>query len=126
MEAKEKISVLFVEDNALASKLGALILEELNCSVDVVSSGETAVELATKKTYRIIFMDIGLPDIDGLVVIKKIRNINSKVPIIALTAHSDKDYVAQSYAAGASEFLVKPLSNELAGEILKRYLVVED
>jgi CheY-like chemotaxis protein len=129
MAAKEKISVLFVEDNSLARKLGVLILEELNCKVDAVSTGSAAIKLATKNFYQIIFMDIGLPDIDGVEAIKKIRGINSfyrNVPIVSLTAHSDKEYVEQSFEAGASEFLMKPLSHDVAGEILKKYLVDVD
>jgi two-component system, OmpR family, aerobic respiration control sensor histidine kinase ArcB len=129
MRAKDKISVLFVEDNSLAKKLGVLILEELDCKVDAVSSGAEAIKFASRNFYQIIFMDIGLPDMDGVEVIKKVRGINSfyqNVPIVSLTAHSDKEYIAQSFEAGASEFLVKPLSHDVAGDILKKYFVEAD
>jgi CheY-like chemotaxis protein len=68
-------------------------------------------------------MDIGLPDICGIKVIEKIRHstLNKNVPIVALTAHSDKEYVKECYDLGASEFLVKPLSNDIARELLKKY-----
>jgi CheY-like chemotaxis protein len=107
-----KISVLFVEDNHLARKIGIIILEKIGCRVDAVSTGLLAVELANNNLYDIIFMDIGLPDINGLTAIERIRQedcLNKDVPIIALTAHSDDGYVLQSQKVGATDFLVKPL-----------------
>lgn len=121
---RKKISVLLVEDNKLASKMSTLILEHLNCNVDAVASGNQALEYADKESYDIIFMDIGLPDIDGLSVIRHIRNqsgLNHSSPIVALTAHSDKQYIQQSFDVGASEFLIKPLSNEMGQAILQKY-----
>lgn len=125
MIANGKTAVLFVEDNKLAQKIGIIILEQRGCRVDAVSSGCAALELAQINPYDIIFMDIGLPDIDGLAVIKEIKKIklNKNVPIIALTAHSDQEYIAQSFEMGASEFLVKPLSDQIAQTILTKYLL---
>jgi CheY-like chemotaxis protein len=119
------ISVLLVEDNKLVSKMSVLVLEQLNCKVDAVATGLTALEYANKSNYDIIFMDIGLPDICGLTVISHIRQnseLNYSVPIIALTAHSDKEYIKQSYQMGATEFLVKPLNNEIGQAVLQRYV----
>jgi CheY-like chemotaxis protein len=120
-----KISVLFVEDNHLARKIGIIILEKIGCRVDAVSTGLLAVELANNNLYDIIFMDIGLPDINGLTAIERIRQedcLNKDVPIIALTAHSDDGYVLQSQKVGATDFLVKPLSECLGKQILDKYL----
>src|SRR5690349_4595652 len=106
------ISVLLVEDNKLVSKMSVIVLEQLNCKVDAVATGSSALEHVNKSNYDIIFMDIGLPDINGLNLINWIRKnseLNYSVPIIALTAHSDKQYIEQSYQMGATEFLVKPL-----------------
>lgn len=118
----EKISVLLVEDNYLVRKMSAIVLEQLNCRVDAVSTGRSGIEYAGNKNYDLIFMDIGLPDICGLEVIDQIRK-NSKVPIIALTAHSDKEYIAESYKMGANEFLVKPLNNDVGQAMIQRYVL---
>ena len=121
----DMISVLLVEDNNLARKIGVIILEKLYCRVDAVSSGLEAIELANHNHYDIIFMDIGLPDINGLEAIEKIRNENGpnkNMPIIALTAHSDDGYVLASQKAGATDFLVKPLSEHLGKLILDKYV----
>lgn len=120
----EKVSVLLVEDNKLVRKMSVIVLEQLHCKVDAVSTGRSGIEYANKNHYDLIFMDIGLPDMCGLVVIDQIRQY-SDVPIIALTAHSDKEYIAQSYKMGANEFLVKPLNNEIGQAMIQRYVVSE-
>ncbi|MDA8561738.1 response regulator [Gammaproteobacteria bacterium] len=116
----DKIYVLLVEDNRLVRKMSVLILEQLNCEVDAVSTGMSGIECAQKNNYDLIFMDIGLPDICGLSVINNIRQY-SNVPIVALTAHSDKEYILQSFKVGANDFLVKPLNNEVGQAMLQRY-----
>lgn len=124
---RNKISVLLVEDNKLVRKMSILILEQLNCKVDAVSTGELAIERANKSHYDIIFMDIGLPDICGLSVIHRIRkqsHLNDNVPIVALTAHSDKEYIEQSYKVGATEFLVKPLNVDVGHAVLLKYVAL--
>lgn len=117
----EKVSVLLVEDNKLVRKMSIIVLEQLNCMVDAVSTGRSGIEHANNKHYDLIFMDIGLPDMCGLDVIDQIRKY-SKVPIIALTAHSDKEYIAESYKMGANEFLIKPLNNEIGQAMIQRYV----
>ena len=117
----EKVSVLLVEDNKLVRKMSVIVLEELNCLVDAVSTGRLGVEHAIRNNYDLIFMDIGLPDMNGLSAIDEIRR-HSNVPIIALTAHSDKEYIAQSYRMGANEFLIKPLNNEIGQAMIQRYV----
>jgi CheY-like chemotaxis protein len=124
MQIEKPISALLVEDHPLVRKMAIIILEELNCKVDAVETGALAIEYIHKNSYHIIFMDIGLPDLDGLSVIshiRKTRGLNYDVPIVALTAHSDKEYIKQSFEMGATEFLVKPLDNDMGRHILQRY-----
>ncbi|HEX2548987.1 MAG TPA: response regulator [Gammaproteobacteria bacterium] len=120
---KKRISVLLVEDNKLVRKMSILILQNLECEVDAVENGTLALEFADKTNYDIIFMDIGLPDINGLNVIHQIRKkgkMNSKTAIIALTAHSDLKYQYESFQMGATDFFVKPLMIEK--EVLQKYV----
>ena len=123
MSSKE-VTVLLVEDNYLVRKMSIIILQQLHCKVDAVETGTLALEYVSKTNYDIIFMDIGLPDLDGLSVIQRIREargLNHEAPIIALTAHSDKGYIQQSFEVGATEFLVKPLNNDIGRQMLERY-----
>lgn len=113
--------VLLVEDNNLISRVSKDLLEKLNCEVDIAATGKSALELVNQFNYDLVFMDIGLPDIDGYTVTERIR-LNqykdySTTPIIAVTAH-ESDETGRSIEAGISRFITKPLTYEIAESIL--------
>ena len=83
--------VLVVEDNPIAQRVAKSLLTQSSCQVDVASNGQEALNLWKQNEYDLIFMDIGLPDMDGYQVTHHIRvqevTKNRHIPIIALTAH---------------------------------------
>ncbi|AHE67926.1 PAS domain S-box [Legionella oakridgensis ATCC 33761 = DSM 21215] len=90
--AARSFQVLVVEDNVIAQTVAKSILAQLDCDTDIAETGKKAVELWKQGHYDLMFMDIGLPDIDGYEVTRLIRvqelAKNTHVPIIALTAHA--------------------------------------
>jgi two-component system, OmpR family, aerobic respiration control sensor histidine kinase ArcB len=111
------LDILVVEDNVLAMKMVKNSLEEhLNCHVDTVSLGEKAIACVKNNAYDFILMDIGLPDIDGIEVSRLIRSmdhpVKSKVPIIALTGHSDKQLIARCKDSQINRVLLKPIMKQ--------------
>ncbi len=119
-----KVRVLLVEDDLIAQKLAVYMLNDFGCQVDIAATGFKALELANTNSYQVIFMDMGLPDIDGLTVTETIRTQagNQNIPIIALTAHSKNILYDQCMASGITEFVSKPLTAEIADKILYTYL----
>jgi two-component system aerobic respiration control sensor histidine kinase ArcB len=121
-----KSHILFVEDQLLAAKVGTNILASLNCQVDIASDGKTALELFQKNHYDLIFMDIGLPDIDGYEVTKRMRlfelNNEKHVPIIALTAHVGEENKQHCINVGMNAVLSKPLHKDKAKDILNAFI----
>ena len=120
LQKKYSLSILLVEDAPLIQKFSVSLFETLGCKVTLAHTGKEALLLASN-TYDLIFMDIGLPDEDGLSVIKKIRILETEenknpTPIIALTAHATEKVKQECFDAGADDFLPKPAS---LGEILK-------
>lgn len=119
------INVLVVEDHPIAQKIARIVLEDLGYKFDVAKTGMEAVEFFVKNSYHIVFVDIGLPDIDGLTVANTIRNIeknNQHIPIIALTAHADahtRELIAEQEI---DDCILKPLTSENCLEILNRYV----
>ncbi len=118
--------ILLVEDSPLPQKIVKTILEQLNCCVDIASTGEDAVILCMENHYNFVFMDIGLPGIDGIMAVRLIReqekrNREYPVPIVALTAHDDQSIKAEALAAGMNDYVIKPISLQLAQNILKIY-----
>jgi CheY-like chemotaxis protein len=77
-----------------------------------VETGGAGLEEAKKNNFDAILMDIRLPDINGLEVVKRIRKFNSKVFIIAQTAYAMPDDQELALAAGCNEFLTKPVNAE--------------
>lgn len=120
--------VLLIEDNLLAQKVTVKMLETMNCSIDVACSGEEALPLA-RKYYDIIFLDIGLPDIDGFEVASLIRGLkigNRQVYMCALTAHATDAQRQKCFDAGMNAFLIKPASmNQLRDVINDAFYQVQ-
>lgn len=120
-----KSRILVVEDNPIAAHVVTKILSKMNCTVDLAQKGKEAVELTEHTVYDLIFMDIGLPDIDGYEVTKRIRlnEINKNhVPIIALTAHTCEENKKYCIDIGINAVLTKPLIQEKAEDILNSFI----
>ena len=113
--------ILVVEDDAPVRNLITTTLNINGYAYQTAASAQTALMLATSDPPDIIFMDLGLPDIDGVDVIRKIRSW-SNVPIIVISARSeDADKIA-ALDAGADDYLTKPFSVE---ELLARLRVTQ-
>ena len=100
------------------------ILKQLDCRVDVADTGEDSVALCMKNHYDLIFMDIGLPGIDGMMAAQLIRaqeRPSHRTPIIALTAHDDPIMKTKALAAGMNDYLIKPLTLQTAQAVLDHY-----
>jgi CheY-like chemotaxis protein len=96
------------------------MLEELECKVDVTDSAKKALDMLSEK-YDILFVDIGLPDINGFELIKRIRQLNKKmeqIPIVVLTGYSDENEYQRCMQAGANQVAIKPVSVETLREII--------
>lgn len=120
-----KNRILVVEDNAMAAHIVTDMLSTMGCQVDVAETGHRAVQLAAENLYDLIFMDIGLPDMDGYETTRKIRldaSNKKQVPIIALTAHGDEENQQNCIDAGMSAVLIKPLLKEKAEDILNTFI----
>ncbi len=126
----QKFKILLVEDNEATQQATKLILTyKFGCEVAVASSGEEALQMASENNYDLIFMDIGLPGIDGIETTQKIRSpegLNHKTPVVALTAHTDDNTRQKCVNIGMNEYLAKPFNNSEMKEILIQFgLLVE-
>ncbi len=101
--------VLVVEDNAIAALLARALLTQEGCRVDCASSADEVLSKTLAGTYDLIFMDMGLPQMDGPSLTAALRARGITTPILALTAHQDEDSRATCLNAGMDDFLSKPL-----------------
>jgi len=116
--------VLLVEDELLIQIPEKSMLKSKGFDVTVANTGALAIDLAGKDVYDLIFMDLGLPDIDGIEVTKKIRknareNLHKPSVIIALTAPPFKERGELCQATGMNAYIQKPLSINKIDRILQ-------
>ena len=104
-----KPSVLVVEDDVPIRNLITTTLEMEKYKFDTAENGNQAIMLAAANNPDIILMDLGLPDIDGIEVIRKIRTW-SVAPIIVISARSDEKDKVAALDVGADDYLTKPFS----------------
>jgi CheY-like chemotaxis protein len=108
--------ILIAEDNAVNQKIAVRLLEKCGCLVDLAANGREAVDMAGRFPYDLIFMDCGMPEMDGYAASRAIRMRQpdgSHIPIVALTAHAIAGTREQCIAAGMDDYIAKPVS--LAG-----------
>ena len=112
---KSNIQVLAVDDNPANLKLILTLLDSLGVEVVGASGGEEAVKKAQKTEFDLIFMDIQMPNMDGLTATRHIRRAevsNRHVPIIALTAHALAEERDAMLEAGMDDYLAKPIDED--------------
>ena len=102
-------SVLLVEDNPVNALLAQILLQREGCRVERASSGEEAIDILKHRQFDIIFMDLGLPGIDGIGAAREIRAMGIRTPVIALTANAYEEDRRASIHAGMNDFLTKPI-----------------
>jgi CheY-like chemotaxis protein len=111
--------VLLVEDNPVAMRVEKMLMKYLNCEVDCAESGEEAVDLAHKRHYDLILMDLGLPGLSGVEACQAIRAEEKRtgldlVPIVAVTANVNPSQHALCLEVGMSQVFVKPFTPQQA------------
>lgn len=102
--------ILAVDDDALCRRALQFAFEKANLMPDLAESGERAVALATANTYDVVFMDIQMPGIGGLVACNHVHgtNKNADVPVIFVTSQSDFNTRAESRLMGGVDLMAKP------------------
>ncbi len=114
---EDKVKILLCEDD---ENLGMLLREYLQTKgydADLQPDGEAGYKAFTRGKYDLCVFDVMMPKKDGFALASDIRNINSEVPIIFLTAKSMKEDILQGFKLGADDYISKPFSME---ELLSR------
>lgn len=118
---KFPLKILVAEDNVVNQKVAQRILERMGYRVDVVANGIEAVNASKKIPYDLIFMDMLMPEMDGITASKVIKekNRNSNCPkIIAMTANAMNEDREKCISAGMDDFISKPVRMKELNDIL--------
>lgn len=113
--------ILLAEDEVALNKALSKILERNNYTVDSVYDGEEALSYLSSDLYDLLLLDIMMPKLDGIEVLKSIRKNKKTVPVIMLTAKSQREDKIEGLDLGADDYVTKPFDTE---ELLARIRAV--
>jgi two-component system copper resistance phosphate regulon response regulator CusR len=102
--------ILVVEDEKRIADFLSRGLESAGYAVDATASGTEGLAMVHAADYDLIVLDLGLPDIDGLEVLRKIRNRKTNPPVLILSARDSVDDRVKGLEIGADDYLVKPFA----------------
>lgn len=124
------LNILVAEDNTLSQTLVTRLLQKMRHVVTVANDGEEAVALYSKGAFDLIFMDIRMPKLDGMVAAACIRKLEeqsgSYIPIIAMTAHGKGGDRDRCFAAHMDHYMVKPVSLQGLEGVLQIFFTPAD
>jgi two-component system OmpR family response regulator len=102
------VKVLVVEDDSVLSAALVRALNQAGYAVDLVTDGEAANEALSVASHDLVVLDIALPRLDGLSVLRRLRDRRSRVPVLVLTARDTLDERVEGLDLGADDYMTKP------------------
>ena len=108
-----KPTILYAEDDQVTRENYALVLAHYFRKVYTAKDGKEALAFYYKEKPDSLLLDINMPYIDGLEMVKIIREEDRETPIVLLTAHSDKEKLLKAIPLGLTQYLVKPIKDDL-------------
>jgi len=115
------MKIFLIEDDVTTIESVKLCIEiyESDSSLEFCSNGLEALQKLKQNTFDVVIIDLGLPDIDGIVLLEKLRQF-SKIPAIILTARHNRETQLKAMQLGANDFITKPFDYRNLLDHLKR------
>ncbi len=101
-------TILAIDDERAYLQALEEFLQPRRCTVVTASSGEEGLTMLKQHEPTLVLLDLKMPGMDGLVALKKIKELQPKLPVVMMTAVEERHLVAQAFALGALEYVVKP------------------
>jgi len=126
-EIKDKLShqsvhILIADDNEINLMLLSFMLKKLNCTFDTAINGAEALHLLCTKTYQIAFIDLNMPVLNGLDLVRSIRNKNITTPTIAISAYADAHKIQETLSIGFDDYMTKPINEDQLKVLINQYV----
>ncbi len=115
----EKTLILVVDDQFGDRETLKIILEDRGYRVATATDGAEAIRLVKERHYDIIFLDIKLPDMNGVETFEQVKEIDPKAAVIMMTGYTEEDLVKRAISKGAYTCIYKPFSMEKVIELVE-------
>ena len=103
--------ILIVEDDKAIQNLLKIALKQENHNVMTVGTAREGIDYTVKNIVDVMILDLGLPDMDGINVVKTVREFNEKMPILVVSARDDENEKIKCLDAGVNDYVQKPFSS---------------
>jgi two-component system, cell cycle response regulator DivK len=115
--------ILVVDDVEDSREVIGAMLEMLGHRVSEAAGGKEAIHFVMKENPELILMDLSMPEVDGLLAVRALRQIefSSRIPVIAVTAYPESVSLSHALAAGCDGYLRKPVTPEDLSDVLNRF-----
>jgi DNA-binding response OmpR family regulator len=114
--------VLIVDDEIYIRVTLSVALEKLNLSVDTAASGAEALNKLAEKSYGLMLLDLRMPGIDGMEVLRRVPEIRPEVKVVIITAYGSIEAAVEAMKLGAVDFLQKPFDPEEVQKLVSSLL----
>jgi CheY-like chemotaxis protein len=121
-EPQKEKTILAVDDTAFFLTMLRTILQDVNCRLICVTSGDHAIRFLDRHSPALFLLDIDMPEMDGYELAAKIRERGQKAPIVFMTGNSNKENVVKAIEIGAADFIVKPIKKEEVLAKISKYI----
>lgn len=118
---QKNLNILVAEDNLINQKVAETIFRNLGYNIDIALNGTDVVEMVKKKSYDIIFMDLQMPEKDGVESTVEIRGLGFQMPIVAMTATTSNLSREQALHSGMNDYITKPVKTDAVRNILQKW-----
>ena len=122
-DMNSKGQILIIDDGPMICQSCKEILEYDGYLVDMAYSGEEGLKKVSEKKFDLILLDIAMPDISGLTLLKKMKAEQKSTPVVMITAHSTVEAAVEAMKLGARDFVQKPFTPEELTQAVRSVIV---
>jgi CheY-like chemotaxis protein/predicted regulator of Ras-like GTPase activity (Roadblock/LC7/MglB family) len=126
VDISQKPYILLVDDEEIFVKTMSLFLSKRGFIVETASTAPQALSLLSSKEFNLLVTDLNMPGMDGVELIRKVREIKPHQKILVFTGFPSRESQEEAYRLGAINYIVKPFTSERFLELLRKALTVND
>lgn len=120
---KEQPRILIIDDEVDICELAKIILEKAYYLVEIATDGKTAIKLLNENKYTLVFLDLGMPEVSGLEILKYIKAKKLETEVIIMTGYSEGAQIMSAAMDYGSFFVMKkPFTNDELKEVTARFI----